>query len=397
MFKTVAIKPLALLCAFGFTLTLAACDNKPDQVAANPQNPEVKVITVKTESLKVTTDLPGRTAAFRIAEVRPQVSGVVLKRVFVEGSEVKAGQPLYQIDPAPFRAAFARAQAGVAQAQADARIAQITLNRYQSLISTQYVSRQEYDQAVANAEQARASVLSAQAARETARINLAWSTVTSPVDGRTGLSSVTEGALVQDGQSDALTRVQQLDPIYVDVTQSSEAYLRLQQDLAAGKLKQKQGKAVVQVLLQDGSRYPVTGTLAFSDVTVDQTTGAITLRAIVPNPQHQLLPGMFVRARLEEGTDPQAMLIPQQAVTRTPRGDATVMVVGSDNKVETRAISVTQAEGDKWRVSAGLNPGERIIVSGLQRAQPGMTVAPSDMPQQSATTASATTSTQPDS
>ena len=397
MFKTVAIKPLALLCAFGFTLTLAACDNKPDQVAANPQNPEVKVITVKTESLKVTTDLPGRTAAFRIAEVRPQVSGVVLKRVFVEGSEVKAGQPLYQIDPAPFRAAFARAQAGVAQAQADARIAQITLNRYQSLISTQYVSRQEYDQAVANAEQARASVLSAQAARETARINLAWSTVTSPVDGRTGLSSVTEGALVQDGQSDALTRVQQLDPIYVDVTQSSEAYLRLQQDLAAGKLKQKQGKAVVQVLLQDGSRYPVTGTLAFSDVTVDQTTGAITLRAIVPNPQHQLLPGMFVRARLEEGTDPQAMLIPQQAVTRTPRGDATVMVVGSDNKVETRAISVTQAEGDKWRVSAGLNPGERIIVSGLQRAQPGMTVAPSDMPQQSAMTASATTSTQPDS
>jgi membrane fusion protein, multidrug efflux system len=397
MFKTVAIKPLALLCAFGFTLTLAACDNKPDQVAANPQNPEVKVITVKTESLQVTTDLPGRTAAFRIAEVRPQVSGVVLKRIFVEGSEVKAGQPLYQIDPAPFRAAFARAQAGVAQAQADARIAQITLNRYQSLISTQYVSRQEYDQAVANAEQARASVVSAQAARETARINLAWSTVTSPVNGRTGLSSVTEGALVQDGQSDALTRVQQLDPIYVDVTQSSEAYLRLQQDLAAGKLKQKQGKAVVQVLLQDGSRYPVTGTLAFSDVTVDQTTGAITLRAIVPNPQHQLLPGMFVRARLEEGTDPQAMLIPQQAVTRTPRGDATVMVVGSDNKVETRAISVTQAEGDKWRVSAGLNPGERIIVSGLQRAQPGMTVAPSDMPQQSATTASATTSTQPDS
>lgn len=397
MFKTVAIKPLALLCAFGFTLTLAACDNKPDQVAANPQNPEVKVITVKTESLQVTTDLPGRTAAFRIAEVRPQVSGVVLKRIFVEGSEVKAGQPLYQIDPAPFRAAFARAQAGVAQAQADARIAQITLNRYQSLISTQYVSRQEYDQAVANAEQARASVVSAQAARETARINLAWSTVTSPVDGRTGLSSVTEGALVQDGQSDALTRVQQLDPIYVDVTQSSEAYLRLQQDLAAGKLKQKQGKAVVQVLLQDGSRYPVTGTLAFSDVTVDQTTGAITLRAIVPNPQHQLLPGMFVRARLEEGTDPQAMLIPQQAVTRTPRGDATVMVVGSDNKVETRAISVTQAEGDKWRVSAGLNPGERIIVSGLQRAQPGMTVAPSDMPQQSAMTASATTSTQPDS
>jgi len=397
MFKTVAIKPLALLCAFGFTLTLAACDNKPDQVAANPQNPEVKVITVKTESLQVTTDLPGRTAAFRIAEVRPQVSGVVLKRIFVEGSEVKAGQPLYQIDPAPFRAAFARAQAGVAQAQADARIAQITLNRYQSLISRQYVSRQEYDQAVANAEQARASVVSAQAARETARINLAWSTVTSPVDGRTGLSSVTEGALVQDGQSDALTRVQQLDPIYVDVTQSSEAYLRLQQDLAAGKLKQKQGKAVVQVLLQDGSRYPVTGTLAFSDVTVDQTTGAITLRAIVPNPQHQLLPGMFVRARLEEGTDPQAMLIPQQAVTRTPRGDATVMVVGSDNKVETRAISVTQAEGDKWRVSAGLSPGERIIVSGLQRAQPGMTVAPSDMPQQSATTASATTSTQPDS
>ncbi|WP_312240635.1 efflux RND transporter periplasmic adaptor subunit [Pantoea sp.] len=397
MRKTAAFRPLALSCAFGFTLALTACDDKSAQVAEKQQSPQVKVFTVKTESLQITADLPGRTAAFRIAEVRPQVSGIILKRSFTEGSDVKAGQPLYQIDPAPFRAAFARAQAAVAQAQANARIAQATLKRYQSLIATRYVSQQDYDEATSTAEQARATVESAKAALETARINLAWSRVISPISGRTGLSTVTEGALVQEGQSDALTRVQQLDPIYVDVTQSADAYLRLQQAFAAGELKQKAGKAEVQVLLQDGTHYPFTGALAFSDVTVDHTTGAITLRAIVPNPEHKLLPGMFVRARLDEGVDPQAMLIPQQAVTRTPRGDATALVVGSDNKVETRAIRVTQAEGDKWRVSAGLQPGERIIVSGLQRAQPGMTVSPSEISAAPSATASSSTPARPES
>lgn len=391
--KTVAIKPLALLCAFSFTFMLTACDNKSESAAEKQQAPEVRVVTVNTQPLPVTNDLPGRTVAFRIAEVRPQVSGIVLKRDFTEGSEVKAGQALYHIDPAPFQAAFANARAAVAQAEASARIAQVTLSRYRSLRDTQYVSRQDYDQAVSVAEQTRAGVESAKAAQETARINLAWSTVTSPIDGRTGLSTVTEGALVETGQASAMTRVQQLDPMYVDVTQSSEEWLRLQQEMASGKLQQKAGKAVVQILLQDGTLYPVAGTLAFSDVTVDQTTGSITLRAIVPNPQHRLLPGMFVRARLEEGVDPQAMLIPQQAVTRTPRGDATTMVVGSDNKVETRTISVMQAEGDKWLVTAGLKPGERIIVSGIQRAQPGMIVAPTEMTSSPAGTASVKTTT----
>ena len=397
MFKTVAIKPLALLCAFGFTTFLTACDNGQDEAVSGKQDPEVNVVTVKAAPLQVTTELPGRTAAFRVAEIRPQVSGIILKRDFTEGSEVKAGQVLYHIDPAPFRAAYLSAQAAVAQAEANARIARVTLNRYRPLRETQYVSRQDYDQAVSTAEQAQASVVSAKAALESARINLAWSTVTSPISGRVGLSSVTEGALVQDGQSTALTRVQQLDPMYVDVTQSSDAWLRLQQELFSGRLQQNAGKTVVHIVRQDGSSYGLSGTLAFSDVTVDETTGAITLRAIVPNPEHKLLPGMFVRARLEEGVDPQAMLIPQQAVTRTHRGEATAMVVAADNKVEVRTISVTQATGDKWLVSAGLQPGERIIVSGLQRAQPGMTVSPSEMDSQPSDTAARQPASQPES
>lgn len=391
--KTVAIKPLALLCTLSAMLT--ACDNPSHPLIEKHTPPEVRVVTVKTESLQITNDLSGRTTAFRIAEVRPQVSGIIVKRDFTEGSEVKAGQILYHIDPAPFKAAFANARAAVSQAEANARMAQITLARYRALRDTQYVSRQDYDQAVSTAEQARASVESAKAAQESARINLAWSTVVSPIDGRTGRSTVTEGALVEAGQDTEMTRVQQLDPIYVDVTQSSEQWLRLQQDLASGKLRQHGGNAAVQVILQNGSRYPLTGTLAFSDVTVDQTTGSITLRAIVPNPEHQLLPGMFVRARLEAGVDPQAILIPQQAVTRTPRGDATTLVVGLDNKVEARTITVTQTEGDKWLVSKGLRPGERIIVSGLQHAIPGTTVTPANMTTSQADVTSVTTPIQP--
>ncbi|MBP2198692.1 efflux RND transporter periplasmic adaptor subunit [Pantoea cypripedii] len=373
--NNVALKPLALLCAFTI-LSLTGCDDSSGKTAQAQEAPEVQVLTLNTQSLAVSTELPGRTSAFRVAEVRPQVSGIILKRAFTEGSDVVAGQTLYQIDPAPFRASFNNAKAAVSQAEANARIAQVTLNRYRSLTGTNYISRQDFDQAEATAAQTRAAVEAASAAQETARINLAWSTITSPISGRIGRSSVTEGALVQNAQSDALATVQQLDPMYVDVTQSSGDFLRLQQELASGKLRQNAGKAVVSVIMGDGAVYPRTGTLAFSDVTVDQTTGSITLRAIVPNPDHTLLPGMFVRARLDEGTDPQALLIPQQAVTRTPRGEATTLVVGSDNKVEVRTISVSQAEGDKWRVNGGLQAGERVIVSGIQRAQPGMTVKP---------------------
>ena len=373
--NNVAIKPLALLCAFT-VLNLTGCHDSSEKVAKTPDAPSVKVITLKTQSLAVSTMLPGRTSAFRIAEVRPQVSGIIIKRAFTEGSDVKAGQMLYQIDPAPFRASFNNAKATVSEAEANARIAQITLHRYRSLTGTQYISRQDYDQAEAKAAQTRAAVDASNAALELARINLVRSTISAPVSGRIGRSLVTEGALVQDGQSDALATVQQLDPMYVDVTQSSQDFLRLQKELASGKLHQKAGKAVVNVIFGDGSVYSQPGTLAFSDVTVDQTTGAITLRAVVPNPKHILLPGMFVRARLDEGTDPQAILIPQQAVTRTPRGDATAMVVDKNNKVEVRNISVSQTEGDKWRVDGGLTAGERVIVSGIQRAQPGMTVRP---------------------
>lgn len=376
---TVAIKPLALLCA-SFTLLLTGCDAASAPSSANSSAPDVQVMTLHATALAITTELPGRTSAFRVAEIRPQVSGIVLQRAFREGSDVVAGQTLYQVDPTPFRASYESARAALSQAEANARIAQLTLTRYRALGDTQYVSRQEVDQAQATAAQTRAAVDAQIAATESARINLLWSTLKSPISGRIGRSSVTEGALVQSGQNDALATVQQLDPLYVDVTQSSDDFLHLQQAFSSGHLQQNSGKTQVNVVLSDGSLYPHSGTLAFSDVTVDATTGAITLRAIVPNPEHQLLPGMFVRARLDEGHDPQALLIPQQAVTRTPRGQATTLVVGVDDKVEVRAITVAEAVGDAWRVSGGVQAGERVIVSGLQRAQPGMVVHPVTLP-----------------
>lgn len=380
----VALKPLAILCAL-FILNLTGCDDAANNKASSSEAPEVQVMTLQPQSLPMSTDLPGRTSAYRVSEVRPQVAGIILKRTFVEGSDVNAGDVLYQIDPAPFKATFNNAKAAVAEAKANARIAQATLDRYRPLLGTHYISRQDYDQAAATAAQTRAAVEAAQAALESARINLSWSTLTSPISGRVGRSSVTEGALVQASQTDALATVQQLDPLYVDVTQSSQDFLRLQQELASGRLQQQAGKARVTVLLADGSTYPESGTLAFSDVTVDQTTGSITLRAIVPNPHHNLLPGMFVRVRLEEGVNPQALLIPQRAVTRTPHGDPTVMVVTSDNKVEVRTLNLSQTVGDNWLVAGGIAPGERVITSGVQRAQPGMQVksvdtAPSSQP-----------------
>jgi membrane fusion protein (multidrug efflux system) len=243
----------------------------------------------------------------------------------------------------------------------------MTAARYQKLLGTKYISQQDYDTAQADAQQADAAVVAAKAAVETARINLAYTKVTSPISGRIGKSSVTEGALVQTGQTTALATVQQLDPIYVDVTQSSNDYLRLKQELANGTLKQENGKAKVELVTNDGTKYPQSGTLEFSDVTVDQTTGSITLRAIFPNPDMTLLPGLFVRAKLEEGTNPNALLVPQQGVTRTPRGDATAMVVGEGDKVEIRKLTATQAIGDKWLVTDGLKAGDRVIVTGLQK------------------------------
>lgn len=348
---------------------LAGCDGSESQ-QQHAQAPQVTVYVVKSAPMAVTTELPGRTDAYRVAEVRPQVSGIILQRNFTEGSDVNAGDSLYQIDPATYQAAFDSAKGELAKAEAAANIAHLTVKRYLPLVGTQYVSRQEYDQAVANARQADASVMAAQAGVETARINLAYTKVSSPISGRIGKSTVTEGALVTNGQATALATVQQLDPIYVDVTQSSTDFMQLQQS----SLQKGQGTRTVQLLMENGQPYPLKGTLQFSDVTVDESTGSITLRAVFSNPQHRLLPGMFVRARIDEGIQPDAILVPQQGVTRTPRGDATVLVVDEQNKVESRTVVAPQAIGDRWLVTQGLKNGDRVIVSGLQKVRPGVAV-----------------------
>ncbi|WP_449554078.1 efflux RND transporter periplasmic adaptor subunit [Lelliottia amnigena] len=348
---------------------LTGCDGS-DNPKQSAQAPQVTVYVVKSAPLAVTTELPGRTDAFRVAEVRPQVSGIVLRRNFTEGSDVTAGDSLYQIDPATYKAAYDSAKGEMAKAEAAANIAHLTVKRYVPLVGTQYISRQEYDQAVANARQADASVIAAQASVETARINLAYTKVSSPINGRIGKSSVTEGALVTNGQASALATVQQLDPIYVDVTQSSNDFMHLKQS----RLQKNEGTSSVQLLMENGQPYPLKGTLQFSDVTVDESTGSITLRAVFPNPQHSLLPGMFVRARIDEGIQPDAILVPQQGVTRTPRGDATVLVVNDKEQIELRNVIAPQAIGDSWLIAEGLKDGDRVVVSGLQKIHPGATV-----------------------
>ncbi len=375
MIKNRGILPLAAVLMLSGSFILVGCYNKDAKQAGNQQQaPEVSVVTVKKQSLNVTTDLPGRTNAFRVAEVRPQVNGIILKRNFVEGSDVQAGASLYQIDPATYQAAYDNANGALAQAQANAAIAKVTVNRYQKLLPTNFVSKQDYDTAVATMRQDDAAVVAAKATLESARINLAYTRVTSPISGRIGKSAYTEGALVTNAQTTAMATVQQLDPMYVDVTQSSNDYSRLKQELANGTLKQQNGKATVRLLMEDGSVYAQSGTLEFSDVTVDETTGSITLRAIFPNPQLTLLPGMFVRARLDEGVNDSALLVPQQGITHDPRGNATAMVVGPDNKVALRQITAPQAIGDKWLVTAGLQEGDRVIVTGLQKVRPGAQV-----------------------
>ncbi|EPZ8125186.1 efflux RND transporter adaptor subunit AcrA [Yersinia enterocolitica] len=374
MSKNRGVMPLAAILVLSGSLVLIGCNDKDAAQAHAQQAPEVGIVTLKAAPLNITTELPGRTSAFRVAEVRPQVSGIILKRNYVEGSDVTAGTSLYQIDPATYQAAYDSAKGDLAKAQAAAEIARLTVNRYKPLLGTNYISKQEYDQAVSNSMQANAAVVAAKAAVESARINLAYTQVTSPISGRTGKSSVTEGALVTSGQATALTTVQQLDPMYVDVTQSSDEFLRLKKELADGTLKQENGKAKVRLLLENGSEYAETGTLEFSGVTVDETTGSITIRAIFPNPNEALLPGMFVRARLDEGIRPDALLVPQQGVTRNPRGEATAMVVGADDKVELRTLVANQAIGNKWLVTEGLKAGDRLIVSGLQKIRPGVQV-----------------------
>lgn len=351
---------------------LSGCDDK--EVKAPLPQPHVGVVTLKAEPLQVTTELPGRTDAYRVAEVRPQVGGIILKRNFAEGSDIRGGESLYQIDPAPYKAAYDSAQGELAKAVAAAKLAHLTVQRDKPLVGDHYVSQQEFDTAVANAQQADADVQAARANVETARINLAYTKVTSPIDGRIGQSNVTEGALVTTEQANALATVQQLDPIYVDVTQSSNDFIRLKQAVIQGSLEKSALQTQVTLVMENGQPYPLKGQLQFSDVSVDESTGSITIRALFPNPQHDLLPGMFVRARIDEGMQKDALLVPQQGVARNPRGEATVMLVNAKSQVEVRNVSAAQAIGDKWLVTDGLHSGDRVIVSGLQKIRPEMTV-----------------------
>lgn len=372
------LTPLAAILMFSGAVALSGCDDKSQQ-PAQKSAPEVGVVTLKAAPVNMTTELPGRTSAYRVAEVRPQVSGIILKRNFIEGTDIKAGESLYQIDPAPYQAAYNSAVGDLAKAQANARIAQVTLQRYKPLLGTKYISQQDYDTASATLAQNNAAVRSAQAAVENARINLAYTKVSSPISGRIGKTAVTEGALVQNGQTNALATVQQLDPLYVDLTQSSDDFMRLRNQLNSGELKQGAGKAPVTIVLNDGTTLKQKGTLEFSDVTVDQTTGSITLRAIVPNPDHSLLPGMFVRARVEEGVNQNALLVPQQAIARTPTGEATAMVVNADDKVDVRPVTAQEAIGDKWLITSGLKAGDRVISVGVQRVAQGAKVTPKEV------------------
>jgi membrane fusion protein (multidrug efflux system) len=332
-------------------------------------------LTVKPQRVLLTTELPGRTSAYLIAEVRPQVSGIIQKRLFTEGSDVNAGEVLYQIDPAIYEATYNSAKAALARAEANIMPIRLRVGRYAELVKSNAVSQQEYDDASAVLKQTEADVEAGRAAVETARINLAYTKVTAPISGRIGRSSVTNGALVTANQPAALATIQQLSPIYVDITQSSAELLRMKQNLSSGVLKSSgASQAKVRLILEDGSPYPFSGTLKFSEVSVDQSTSSITLRAIFPNPKHMLLPGMFVRAVLEEGVNEKAILVPQRGVTRNQAGKAMVMVVGSEEKVEPRVIKVLRTVGDNWLVTEGLKAGDRVILEGLQKARPGTPV-----------------------
>jgi membrane fusion protein (multidrug efflux system) len=335
---------------------------------------EVNTVTVHSERVVLTTELPGRTAAYLIAEVRPQVNGIILKRLFEEGKDVKEGGLLYQIDPAPYQAAFDQAKAALAVAEANLPATRARAERLSGLVEIHAVGQQDYDDASAALLRAEASVASARAAVESARINLAYTPLKAPISGRIGRSAVTVGAMVTAYQPAALAVIQQLDPIYVDVTQASADLLRLRRGLASGQLKTTGSVRKVKLLLEDGTPYPHEGTLQFRDVTVESTTGSVILRMVFPNPDYMLLPGMFVRAIVEEGVNEKAVLAPQQGVTRDAKGNATALVVGADSKVEERPLTLDRALGDRWLVTAGLQDGDQVIVEGLQKIRPGVPV-----------------------
>jgi membrane fusion protein (multidrug efflux system) len=367
--------PHLRILAVATALILSACSGQGENTAPQAAPPAVTVITVVAESVPAVIELPGRTAPYQVSEVRPQVSGIIQKRVFEEGSNVKAGQLLYQIDPAIYQAEYDSAKANLARAEATVGSEKLKAERYAELVKIEAVSKQANDEAAAALKQALAEVAAAKAALEKARIDLEYTRVVAPISGRIGRSAVTPGALVTANQAEALATVHQLDPIYVDVIQSSAELLQLQRKLEQGKLQRAGDNSIsVQLVLEDGSIYEEEGTLAFSEVAVDPSTGSITLRAVFPNDKGLLLPGMYVRARMTQGVANDAILVPHAAVSFDPRGNAVVMVVNAENTVESRIVKTAQSVKDKWVIIDGLNPGERVIVEGLQVARPGTVV-----------------------
>ncbi|MFA6357914.1 MAG: efflux RND transporter periplasmic adaptor subunit [Candidatus Omnitrophota bacterium] len=354
------LNPVVLFLGILF-LTLTTITGCTKKDVSLPQDPKVSVVYMRPERLVMTTELSGRTAAFLVDEIRPQINGLIQKRLFIEGSEIKAGQVLYQIDPAPFQAVFDKAKANLPALK-------LRADRYKEALIDKAVSQQEFDDADAALKQAEAEL-------QTAKINLNYTTIVSPISGRIGASTVTDGDIVTAYQPTALATIQQLDPIYVDIPQSTTELLRLERSLEDGRLKHdvaNQNK--VKLILGDGTPYPLDGTFQFQDITVDSTTGSVILRVIFPNPKNILLPGMFVRAIITEGVNEQAILIPQQGVSRNPKGEPITLIVDAESKVQQRMLTLDRAIGDKWLVSSGINSGDRIIVEGLQKVKPGISV-----------------------
>jgi len=353
---------------------MASCDRQ-QQSPPPPPAPEVATVTVQTQQVVLTTELPGRTSAYRIAEIRPQVNGLIQKRLFTEGSDVQAGQVLYEIDPAHFQAAYNNAKAALGKAEANLPSIRSRVERYRELLPDKAVSQQEFDDAAAAEKQNLAEIEIWKAMVETASINLGYTHVTAPISGRIGRSNVTDGALVTAHQPVPLATIQQLDPIYVDVPQSTTELLRLRSRMEDGRLKHDgTNQKKVNLILEDGTAYSSEGTLQFRDVTVDPTTGSVILRVVFPNPKGLLLPGMFVRAVAMEGVNEQAILIPQQAVSRDPKGNPLALIVDAEGKVQQRMLTLDRAVGDQWLVTSGLTPGDRVIVEGIQRVRPGASV-----------------------
>ena len=363
----------AVLCML-LSLMLLACEEVGKGAPGSSGPREVVIIKLEPRREVYTTALAGRIASFQVAEVRPQVGGILQQRLFTEGADVKAGQALYQIDPATYEAALDSAQAALMKAEANVTPARLKAERFRELLAIKAVSKQEYDDAQAAFKQAEADVAVNRAAVKTARINLEYTKVRSPISGRIGKSAFTPGALVTANQAQALTSVRQLDPVYVDITQSSQDLLRLRAQFTNGELRSAAEEAPVRLKLENGAMYPHEGRLQFTDVSVDESTGMVSLRALFPNPEHILLPGMYVRAVIAEGVDENALLVPQRALRRDPKGQASVLLVDGGGKVDVRLVDVGRTVGDSWQVLSGLKPGDRVIVEGGQNVRPGMSV-----------------------